>query len=1061
MKRKLKQKITSCLLAAGLLFGTLNVSTAVKGAEPVSAAWQTCTTYDGTNVEKQTYSRWANPITSYLTACSDGRIMRVQYGASIEGVLAEYYDDSYQLLDSKLIPEELPIFGGFYESKTHYFLLTGQTNMEESADVEVYRITKYDKDWNRISSAGLYDCNTTVPFDAGSARMDSAGDYLFIRTCHEMYQSSDGRNHQANVTIQLDMERMQITDSFTAIMNSNYGYVSHSFNQFIKTENNHIIGLDHGDAHPRSIALIQYPTDVTTGSFTPSYGNGCIVTDVLNFPGETGENTTGASIGGFELSDSAYLVAGNSVVQDDNNLQRKTRNIFTAAVDKTSNEVTMHWLTNYEEGDGTTSTPHMVKLNANEYLMLWSRENSVFYTKINGLGEAFGDLYQMPGNLSDCAPIVIQDKIVWYTWSDNKITFYTIHQNDLSRTQTNVIENGHDFERQNNITNGIVILKCKHCSITQETSVITDMRLYWNTTGTGSYSTAFDSNRNLGDTFYYLISNITPSDAQNTEIEVSVSDPAMLNWTKTSPTQGYFTIQKSGTATISFYPKYNPELSKQFTVVVKDETEALNAGHFIFTAPENLVYDGTAKLAQVQAKEGLTGIGMIQTKYYNADGELLSHAPIAAGTYTVKIDVSAGANYGEAVDLTDESWTFTIQQAVMPSEPPETMNVSHAQNTVGQILLPENWRWTDLDKSTALLPNSTITATAEYIGTDGLYEPKQITITVDSHIGGTADCTKKAVCEICSQPYGEIAPQNHSIVKLAAPKALAYAASCNENARYYYSCSSCGIVQNEDGAETFEAPDSALGHSVMIDAAITASCTKTGLTEGRHCTRCQEILTAQQLIPALGHHYINQVCSRCGDKQIQITTPPADNTISTPDTPLENSNTNTPPAIGTVLPNESTGELYTVTSADTVDYSKPKSGSTVVHIPAAVTLGSVTYKVTGIAPNAFSKNSKIKKVTIGKNVTVIGNKAFYKCTSLKAITIPAKVTKIGSQAFSKDSSLKNVKLLTKKLTKKNVGKKAFSGIHAKAKVKVPSKMRTAYKKLLKAKGVKGKNQKII
>ena len=67
--------------------------------------------------------------------------------------------------------------------------------MEESADVEVYRITKYDKDWNRISSAGLYDCNTTVPFDAGSARMDSAGDYLFIRTCHEMYQSSDGRNH--------------------------------------------------------------------------------------------------------------------------------------------------------------------------------------------------------------------------------------------------------------------------------------------------------------------------------------------------------------------------------------------------------------------------------------------------------------------------------------------------------------------------------------------------------------------------------------------------------------------------------------------------------------------------------------------------------------------------------------------------------------------------------------------------------------------------------------------------------------------------------------------------
>ena len=128
---------------------------------------------------------------------------------------------------------------------TALFLITGQTNKEQSADVEVVRITKYDKDWNRISSTGLYDCNTTVPFDAGSCRMDMLEKYLMIRTSHEMYASDDGYNHQANMTIQVDTDTMTITDSYYGVMNTGWGYASHSFNQFIKMEGNNIIAVDH------------------------------------------------------------------------------------------------------------------------------------------------------------------------------------------------------------------------------------------------------------------------------------------------------------------------------------------------------------------------------------------------------------------------------------------------------------------------------------------------------------------------------------------------------------------------------------------------------------------------------------------------------------------------------------------------------------------------------------------------------------------------------------------------------------------------------------------------
>ena len=49
--------------------------------------------------------------------------------------------------------------------------------------------------------------------------VNKEGKYLVIHTSHEMYQTSDGYNHQANVTIQVDTETMTITDSFTKVMN--------------------------------------------------------------------------------------------------------------------------------------------------------------------------------------------------------------------------------------------------------------------------------------------------------------------------------------------------------------------------------------------------------------------------------------------------------------------------------------------------------------------------------------------------------------------------------------------------------------------------------------------------------------------------------------------------------------------------------------------------------------------------------------------------------------------------------------------------------------------------
>ena len=55
-------------------------------------------------------------------------------------------------------------------------------------------------------------------------------------------------------------------------------------------------------------------------------------------------------------------------------------------------------------------------------------------------------------------------------------------------------------------------------------------------------------------------------------------------------------------------------------------------------------------------------------------------------------------------------------------------------------------------------------------------------------------------------------------------------------------CTVCGVEL---------APE--LGHVNVIDEAVPATCTETGLTEGAHCSRCEEVLLEQDVVPALGH----------------------------------------------------------------------------------------------------------------------------------------------------------------------------------------------------------------
>ncbi len=76
----------------------------------------------------------------------------------------------------------------------------------------------------------------------------------------------------------------------------------------------------------------------------------------------------------------------------------------------------------------------------------------------------------------------------------------------------------------------------------------------------------------------------------------------------------------------------------------------------------------------------------------------------------------------------------------------------------------------------------------------------------------------------------------------------------------------------------------ATGHTEIIDEGKAPTCTETGLTEGKHCSVCGEILVAQETIAALGHDYVNGVCKNCGEKQ-PVIPPPGGGGIVPPPNP--------------------------------------------------------------------------------------------------------------------------------------------------------------------------------
>ena len=414
LKNGLKDKVTITVKAA-------------SGETPVFYAATTGTA--GNNVSRANYGTWSWVTNSYLFEDAAGNLNRVEY-MNKKVVIEKYSADGKTLKGTKKLAPELPIFGGFFSGADANYLVFGQQNDDESDELEVLRVVKYDKKWNRLGAASVKGANTYIPFDAGNLRMTEYNGKLYIHTCHEMYADSDGTHHQANMSYVVDESTMQVTDSYYEVMNLSTGYVSHSFNQFIVEKDGLIYRVDHAEGNKM---YMNGQALSTVGIVLSRFWNENSLTDVgFTIPLETDSsgNYTGISIGGFEVSSENCLIAYNRDIDG----TYGNRNVYLAVTDRLFNgtkQVKISSLT--ASGTRTAETPQLVQINDYVFLVLWTEQDTssglreVRYQLVDGAGNLCGAAGTLPAYLSDCQPIVTKAGVVkWYATENSSPVIYSL-----------------------------------------------------------------------------------------------------------------------------------------------------------------------------------------------------------------------------------------------------------------------------------------------------------------------------------------------------------------------------------------------------------------------------------------------------------------------------------------------------------------------------------------------------------------------------------------------------------------------------------------------------------
>ena len=406
--------------------------------------------------------RWANTIGNYLYE-ENGGLVRIENKKNEKNtkkskIIASRYDKKGNLISRKEIIYQGEKFGGFFRGEEYNYLIFGNDNKEQNDKKEVIRIIKYDRDFNELGKLPIFGAFTKEPFGAGSLRCGEIGNVILVHTARGRF---DG--HQSSLTIGFNEDSMTLLndDDLGAFQRN---HVSHSFNQFVMTEGDEFITVDHGDGFPRGISANWLNT--TTLKLVPStFKEGEFYTIeskmfspikkkiILPVFGEG--NQTGVSIGSTVNMGTKVLVGVNRVdyskVKSFNSYTIKGKDVYKRdivlySLDKNTLEVTENKYTDYTKDKNTTYTaPKMVKLDDTRVMLIWNKLNITLdkqdgqiveindkgsvlqYMIVDENGNKLSDIKTEKNMIvTDEAPILFDGKVVWTQYRSGRLLLNTI-----------------------------------------------------------------------------------------------------------------------------------------------------------------------------------------------------------------------------------------------------------------------------------------------------------------------------------------------------------------------------------------------------------------------------------------------------------------------------------------------------------------------------------------------------------------------------------------------------------------------------------------------------------
>ena len=377
--------------------------------------------------------RWGKAKSSHITQNDDGGYTVVEVG---EHINIEKYDASFNLTESYAIARELPIFGTLYFGKDYNYIAFGQENFSEDNSREIIKIVIYDKNFVKISEVPVYNCKTTVPFDAGSAQLSESGEYLVLHASRSQYAEENGARPQTQLTVIINKADWSVNNMLGKFQPN---HTSHSLKQHVRVEGENIITLDLCDTAPYRGAVL---------SVLDPLGNTRLVQSIFNAGGPLGANCTGMMTGGLEITETGYLAVINTIDHSlptsydsvmIGGIENENRDIYLIWTNKETGEIKHNCLARYTGLQRTGSVPHLVDLEDGTYAVLWQeytdgesgiiKEAPVNCVISDGNGNPLTETVKISqALLSDsCTPVKAGNSLVWYVNTESGREFYSLN----------------------------------------------------------------------------------------------------------------------------------------------------------------------------------------------------------------------------------------------------------------------------------------------------------------------------------------------------------------------------------------------------------------------------------------------------------------------------------------------------------------------------------------------------------------------------------------------------------------------------------------------------------